>query len=281
MKNSQLSDTGRIIYEETSLSFLAGRPYHFRCGIYIICTEGSCEVSTGAQDFLLTPETELIFLTGTLLQRGTVSGGFKARMLVFPNDTFMKAMLPIDTPYLNYAHEHPCYCHTDDSRSRLTWKQANLWMDVAEMLFTGRRNQFTEQQEHNFLQGLLMWLFNTIPEKIEINPDFSRQHILCHRFMQLIREYGAMEHSASFYAEKLCISTRYLHKTVTSVLNGKTPKELIDEQLVAETKVLLCDPGLTVTEIAEQLNFADQSYLTRFFKRHTGLSPKQYRSRDI
>ena len=47
---------------------------------------------------------------------------------------------------------------------------------------------------------------------------------------------------------------------------GKSPKLLIDEQLVAEVKVLLADPALSVTEIAQRLNFVDQSYLSRFFK---------------
>lgn len=42
--------------------------------------------------------------------------------------------------------------------------------------------------------------------------------------------------------------------------------------------MLLSDPHLSVTEIAEQLGFADQSYLTRFFRRHTGMSPKAFRA---
>lgn len=281
MDSGHLSDTARIVYEETDLSFLVTDPCHFRCGIYMICVSGECDISTGAQNFRLKPETELIFLTGTLLHRGWASDDFSVRMVRFPKEVFMKAILPIDTPYFNYANEHPCYHHTDDERSRMTWKQICLWMDMAKMLFTGYRSQFMDLQEYNFLQGLLLWLFNTVPEKLEVNPRFSRQQLLCHRFMQMVRDSGAMEHSSSFYAAQLCVSPRYLHKATTRYMGGKTPKELIEEQLIAEVKVLLSDPRITVTEIAEQLNFADQSYLTRFFKRHTGMSPKQYRSRPL
>ena len=273
-----LSDTDHIRYERSDLSFLADNPCHFKCGIYIICTDGECEISTGAQTFILKKQTELIFLTGTLLQRGAASEDFSVRMILFPEGVFMKAMLPIDTPYFNYAYEHPYYHHTEDKRSQQTWQQVCLWMDVAEMLFTGEESQFREQQEYNYLQGVLMWLFNTVPEKLEVNPESSRLQILCRRFMQLVREYGAKEHSSFFYSEKLCVSPRYLHRATTSNMDGKTPKDLIDEQLVAEIKVLLKDPEMTVTEIASQLNFADQSYLSRFFKRHTGMSPKQYRA---
>lgn len=276
---SILSDTDRIRYEETDLSFLAENPYHFRCGIYIACVSGGCEVSTGAESFRLCPQTELIFLNGTLLHRLEATDDFMARMILFPKDVFLKAILPIDTPYMNYANEHPCYVHTPDARSQTTWMQLCVWMDMARMLFCGDyRTQFSDMQEYSFLQGLLLWLFNTVPEKLEIHSRFSRQQLLCQKFLQLIREYGATEHSSSFYAEKLCVSPRYLHRATTQCLEGRSPKQLIEEQLLAEVKVLLSDPGQTVTSIAEQLAFADQSYLTRFFKRHTGISPRQYRS---
>ena len=64
-------------------------------------------------------------------------------------------------------------------------------------------------------------------------------------------------------------------------MNSKTPKQLIDEQLIAEAKVLLNEPCLSVTEIAELLNFADQSYLSRFFKKNTGMSPKEFRLQKL
>ena len=253
-------------------------PYHFRCGIYLICTQGEAVVSTGVQKYIFNEQTELIFLTGGLLQVLETSGDLQVKMLMFPKEAFLNAMLPIDTPYFNYTHEHPCYHYTADERSQKTWRQINLWMDMAQMLFTEPMPQFRGQQEHNFLQSLLMWLFNTIPEKLAVSKQYSRTQLLCHRFMQLIREYSMHEHQVAFYAEKLCISSRYLHKITVRHLDGKKPKQLIDEQLVAEIKVLLNEPRLSVTEIAEQLHFPDQSYLTHFFKKNTGISPKEFRA---
>ncbi|MBO8446000.1 MAG: AraC family transcriptional regulator [Bacteroidetes bacterium] len=273
-----LPDTDRIRYVETDLAFLEGKPVHFICGIYLVCESGRCEVSTGAENFSLCAETELIFLAGTLLHRLEASDDFKARMILFPKDVFLKAMLPIDTPYLNYADEHPCYLHTSDERSRLTWRQACVWMDSAGMLFSGDyTSQYRELLEFDWLQSFLIWLFGTIPEKQESQSSSTRQQQICRSFMQLVREYAAQEHGAAFYAGKLCISTRYLHRATTLCLNGKSPKQIIEEQLLAEVKVLLDDPSLTVTAISERLNFPDQSYLTRFFKRHTGISPRRFR----
>lgn len=69
-----------------------------------------------------------------------------------------------------------------------------------------------------------------------------------------------------------------MNEIIALYVNGRTPKQLIDEQLTAEIKVLLDDPHLSVTEIAQHFNFPDQSYLSRFFKKNTGMSPKEFRS---
>lgn len=275
--NTLPPDTPTIRYADTDLAGLRQSPCHFECGLYLICTRGTALVSTGAEQYVFDCGTELIFLTGSLIHVLHASDDFHARVLLFPKEVFLKAMLPIDTPYFNYTHEHPCYRHTPDERSRKTWREVNLWMDVARMLFTTDMPQFRRQQEDNFMQGLLMWLFNTIPEKLPAGKPYGRKQMLCHRFMQLVREHGTREHRVEFYAERLCVTPRYLHQAMVEHWNGKTPKQLIDEQLTAEIKVLLADPSLSVTEIALRLNFVDQSYLSRFFKKNTGLSPKAFR----
>lgn len=273
------SEVSELTYIEGNLEQLHGIPFHFRCGLYLICTEGSCLVSTGAENYTLTSETELIFLTGSLLLMTDVSEDFHIQMVLFPKEMMMKAMLPIDTPYMNYAYEDPCYHHNDTPRARKTWHIACTWLDLAKSLFGGKKSQFKNIQEFNFLQGLLLWLFSTAPDKVDISHGMSTLQQLCKRFMLLIREHGAVSHDVSYYADKLCVSARYLHKATSSCLGGKSPKELIDSQIVAEIEVLLNNPDISITEIAEQLNFADQSYLSRFFKRHTGFSPLEWRSK--
>ena len=135
--------------------------------------------------------------------------------------------------------------------------------------------------ENDFLQSFLIWLFGTVPEKIEIQSGSTRQQQLCQQFLQLIREYGAVEHAASFYAEKLCISPRYLCAITATYSQGKTPKQLIDEQLSAEVMVQLNNLDLSLSEISSICSFPDSSYLSRFFKKIMGISPNEYRLKRI
>lgn len=92
------SDTSTIRYEETDLSCLIQHPCRFKCGVYLICTQGNSIISSGVQQYVFDVQTELIFLTGSLIQLIQASADFKVRMLLFPKDVFLKAILPVDTP---------------------------------------------------------------------------------------------------------------------------------------------------------------------------------------
>ena len=59
-------------------------------------------------------------------------------------------------------------------------------------------------------------------------------------------------------------------------MTGEAAKKIIDDFAILEIKVLLQSTGLTIQEIADRLGFPDQSYLGRYFKRHEGMSPKEY-----
>ena len=156
MEHELPSDTTSVRLSHTDLSGLDRSPRHVRCGLYLACTNGQAVISTGAQRYDLCPQTELIFLTGSLVQRMSADASFHCRALLFPTEVFLRAMRPIDTPYFDYAHDHPHYVHTPDERSQKTWRELNLWFDMGEMLFEQNEPDFRRQLELNYMQSLLM-----------------------------------------------------------------------------------------------------------------------------
>ncbi len=79
-----------------------------------------------------------------------------------------------------------------------------------------------------------------------------------------------------FYAEKLCITPYYLSR-ITARTIGVTPKELIERQIILEMKRLLTTTDISVKELAVLFHFDTVSYMARFFRRHTGFTPNEYR----
>lgn len=104
----------------------------------------------------------------------------------------------------------------------------------------------------------------------------NRQMELFHRFVSLVHDCCIEEREVSFYADKLCISTRYLSAIVRRTTH-QSAKELIDKIVIMEIKVLLQNTTLPIQEIAYKMHFPDQSYLGRYFKKHTGISPSAFR----
>ena len=282
-------DVAETLCTESALEEARERFIRFRCGICLICTEGECSLTTGGVAFSLRRRMGLIFVTGTILHVAGCSHDFRIRMLLFPKERFLNAVMPLDTSMFNCFHSNPLHIYpepfpaepaagigsetvvggtaiaeadsiADVSAADYAWRGINLWMDMAVMLFgcgrqtgSGRQMCFAVspdlrvQEEHDFLQGLFLWM------------------------------NAATEHGVDFYSGRLCITPRYLNRITVKYVDGQSPKKIIDDQLVAEIKVRLCDPSLSVTEIAADLNFSDQTYMSAFFRRMTGMSPIEYR----
>ena len=82
--------------------------------------------------------------------------------------------------------------------------------------------------------------------------------------------------SVNFYANLLYVTPKHLSICVKEI-TGKPCGELIDERVVAEAKALLHNQELTVAHVAEELNFSDQFFFSKYFKKCTGMSPKHCR----
>ncbi len=104
----------------------------------------------------------------------------------------------------------------------------------------------------------------------------SRQEYLFSQFMKLLSEHATSERSVSYYASKLCINPKYLHKVVKQ-MSGKTPLDWIKEKVINEMKDKICHTQYTIKEISFQLNFPNTSFFGKYFKAETGVSPAHYR----
>lgn len=102
---------------------------------------------------------------------------------------------------------------------------------------------------------------------------------LCNRFIELAFKECNHGIPLSEYACKLNITKGYLNKVVGR-FTGKTPLLWIAEAVVMDAKVLLTQTEMTIGEIAARLGFDDPSYFSRLFRKHTELSPVEYRKRS-
>ena len=104
----------------------------------------------------------------------------------------------------------------------------------------------------------------------------SKQDVLLENFLGLIQKHYREERSVEFYANKLCLTPKYLSTAIRQT-SGKTAGEWIDEYVVLEAKALLKSTKMTIQQISDELNFPSQSFFGKYFKRLAGVSPKEYK----
>ena len=105
-----------------------------------------------------------------------------------------------------------------------------------------------------------------------------RQEIFFH-LLQLVRQYYGSDRSVSFYADKLCLSPKYL-SSLTKEIAGKTVQEIIFQAVVKRSIFLMKNSNKTIQQIADELNFPNLSAFGTFFKKQTGFSPRNYRTKE-
>lgn len=165
---------------------------------------------------------------------------------------------------------------------KLDGKDFRMLIEIVERLKNNIR-----RTDHYFQRGIvmnetrnfMMELANIGMQSVnfeKINFEFSHHHELALRFMKLLVAKAKEWKEVAEYSTELCVTPVYLSRTVKT-LSHKTAMEWINEARVGEAKMMLRKKGSTIQDIAEVLNFSDQSSFGKFFKKHTGMSPAEYK----
>lgn len=107
-----------------------------------------------------------------------------------------------------------------------------------------------------------------------IEKKYGNTHL--NNFIALVDNCFKTHHDTKYYADKLCITPNYLNEIVQKII-GTNAKSFIQNKITQEAKRLLSYTSLSVSEIAEDLNFGNSSYFIRVFHKQTNLTPLQYR----
>lgn len=116
------------------------------------------------------------------------------------------------------------------------------------------------------------------PDTIQHGPETvvsNRRIGYLRAFGDLVHQHFREQRGVAFYAQKLCISTKYLSMIVREA-TGRSAASWIDQHVILEAKNLLRFGNLSVQEVAFGLNFPNQSSFGKYFKHQTGMSPTQF-----
>ncbi|WP_294472956.1 AraC family transcriptional regulator [uncultured Bacteroides sp.] len=243
-------------------------------GAIYFCRRGWAHVTIDLKDYEIVENTQIVLLPGTIIRINGTSEDFTASYFGFPKDMFREACMRLEPVLFRFLKEQPCYTLPVENTNAI-----NGLLRATAAIYNDRENRFRNQIAKNHLQSFMLDIYDKCYryfDRQEIEGG-NRQAEIFKNFMSLVHENCISEREVTFYAGKLCISTKYLTGICRNV-SGDSAKKIIDDFTILEIKVLLQSTDLTIQEIADRLGFPDQSYLGRYFKRHEGMSPKEYQN---
>lgn len=255
-----------------SLKRLYNYPQRINGCLFILCLRGECEISAHLAEHKIQKDTIVTILPDTFIHVHRQSSDCQLYIIGFGKELLNGANLFSSTMnYLSSLIESPVV--------PLQPEMTDLFKDYFMLLIKmGRLKNVNPNQE--LTSTILLTILHgigSIHQNINISTrTFSRGEEILKRLVQHIIKHYQKERSVSFYADLLHISPQHLSTTVNKVA-GKTVTEIIAKLVITDAEAKLKSTDLSIQEIAYSLNFPDISFFGKYFKRYTGMSPKQYR----
>jgi len=235
-------------------------------------TKGSADVSINMTEYHIKAPCMVIYLEGMVVRQGKISEGARMDVIVISKQ-FTDNILSESNMYGQLRTQimrdpvFPLYGQT-----KVTVAFNYLLWNVVRMKDSPFRLEAARHMTLTLFYGFALSHPARLTEK-----TMTRSENITSRFYSLVKDNYRTQRSVAFYADKMCITPKYLSQSVREA-TGKPALELIDDFVIAESKALLRSTDKTVEQISDLMGFMNQSLFGKYFKRVTGFSPRDYRN---
>ena len=250
------------------------RPFRtFGIGL-MVCTQGNFRFSI-ASDIYDVKEGESVFLSDDVsFSIIDTSENLQVHVLFYSTEIIRDLLGNLVQQMQLYVRMSPVVYYvwrTDEEDDLLRY------MHLLEKTLLIEDNIFLLYEQRLLLLSLTYRLCSIFQHKfLSRNSVSQRRTEIFLRLIGLIDHYYMIERGVDFYADKLCLSPKYLSELSKSVC-GYTVKELIFKTIIRGCMTMLKGSTRTVQEISEEFNFPNPSSFGTFFRKQTGISPHRYR----
>lgn len=245
-------------------------PFKLDVTTVMICTKGETHAQIGLKHYEMPAPCIVTLIAGEIIQSQYISPDFEGRFIVMSKRLTDSIMPNVQNraPIAISVRENP-YIPLNNKELSLLKKHFSLLKSTVEMVETQHRTEIVRLFIKSFSYILSAHTRKNQPKN---ENNFVRQ------FLELVEMHHKTERQVGFYAEKMHFTPKYLSRLVKQNTR-KSANEWIESYVMLEAKALLKSSKLSIQQISEELNFADQSVFGRYFKRLAGVSPKEYRGK--
>ncbi len=253
-------------------------PFKLTFTAAILCYKGSIRTTVNRHEYVVGCNDTLVVQSGSIVEFLSGSDDLKIIAMAF-EDKGNESLFNSSTMNANSYIMHrsiPMLLHLEDDEMQM---QKRLYKEIRQFYSKVDVTYRSEVVKGYLYVSVATFLSKlggiTMQEKVLY--EGSRENELYLQFMDDLQVFGSKERTVSFYADHCCVSPKYFSKMI-HLASGKTPIQLIKERVIVEAKVLLNSTDMSIQEIAEALNFPNDSFFCRYFKQEVKMSPMKYRT---
>lgn len=259
---------------ELAPRFSNGTPFMVEGCMILLCTEGRASFSLNFHDYEVGPGDVVFLFNDMVIELGTQSEDFRLKYVTVNSDRSFEIYLSVTS-----QHFWDKLCLSPVRKfGEIRHGHFSAWIDNCIFVYDSCRRELADR----VISGMTVSLFMVMEDIVgQSKDDFvplynSGLWKIAGEFFVLLSRHYMSEHKVGFYADALNITPDYL-SVVMKECTGTTPKGAIDGKLILAMKALLESTSLSIKNIAERLHYDDTSHLCKVFRRHTGMSPVEYR----
>lgn len=245
-----------------------------------ITLNGQIRMTVNLQEWTMTENTSIICLPENLLGVQSISPDYKGA-IIGVSLSYLRNMnidLKKIIPYYLSVCNHPFMQLSNDEMGIIS-RLYHLIISILTEEVTGENRN--EEVVANLLAALIFRMcdhFDRINQGNRILKTKSKEYYFV-RFMDLLQRDFRHHREIGYYSDQLAVTPKYLSKLIKDI-SGSSAAQWIDEFTVAEASVLLKFSDKNIQQIAEYFDFPSQSFFSKYFKLHTGLSPSAWRGNN-
>ena len=267
-----IEERGVVMVDYTSSLIIDNEAYISPYSVIALCHRGSVKSEYDLRPVQFRAHDISVMRPGHVVKNMTASDDYSAQLIVASAD-WLNSMRQ---QYLNHHlatqkafDKHPNQ-HLSDEQYRQVCEVFNLLRTVCDM-----NGNYRKELIFSVFHTLMVLLSAFREEQGNALQDVSRQ--LSPQFNAAVIEHFRESREVTFYARMFNLSPKYF-STLIKQETGISASEWIDRYVVLQAKHLLDHRrSLNIQQIANHLGFSEQASFSRFFKKETGLSPKEYR----
>lgn len=265
---------GSVLSEKYVKKELLKLDYYHK-SIIAICKKGEIFIEINAKQYIYSKNQLLIVFPFQKFSFLKTNTDFDLMFVEIPEYVFKSLFFNFSNVFISYFLKNPIITLSKDNMLKI-----RDYISFIENKVKDKDNFFCGKIIYNSINNIYLEIFNLVMLDCQIKESDSKD-IIFENFVNLLMKHCLKNKEVRFYADKLFITPKHLNKIAKKNGDRKTAKEWIDYFVMVEIMSDLNTTHRRLKEIALKNGFSSQTSFYKYFKKHTGISPKEYRKRNM